>query len=442
MKSKKEFKEIISDSFWKHIQKNSFIPIKSPIEREQFCDELYDQISKREYHPSLPREYVVSDKHNGATRLIPVFNLKDTAVFYYCVKSLEDYLAEGYVDCTFGGFRLSGRLTEREDDLFNEINAVPVYGSAFSFNPTAWANAWRGFQHRAFQVSREEELKRFVFLDISNFYPSINLTLLENKIRNCADKTLCDEIDLLFYFLKYWDRKSSFYAPRGVGLPMDDFGESARLLANFFLQEYDKKVSEYCRENGSRYLRYADDQIVCAPDEETANKIVRFASLELSRIGLSMNAGKIKHFNREEFEVYWAFQIFDQLQNQETFEEGVKGYLNTEKNKVRWVSILKFVINSSSLKEIDLSLKSRIFGELFDPEFLTKCDFRYLLRLYELLETEAEKKKYLETLRSVAEKCLYTEFHYSILLAKEKGLPIDFEEEIREKINTLRFSYE
>lgn len=439
MKTKEEFKQIVSDSLWQHIRKNGYLPPDNTEGRNQFCERIYNLITNREYHPSLPREYVIADKHNGSTRLIPVFTLDDTAVYYYCVKALEDYLAEGYVDCTFGGFRLNGKITDQENNLFNEINAMPVYGSEFSYNPTGWVNAWRGFQYKAFQISREEGLNYFVSLDIGNFYPSINLALLENKIRNSADKSLSDEIDLLFYFLKYWDRKIAFYSPRGVGIPMDDFGDSSRLLANFFLQEYDRKVYDYCQNNGAKYLRFADDQVICTPDKAVADKIIRFASLELSRIGLYVNSGKIKRFDtRNKFEKYWAFEIFIKLDQQETLEEGIKDYLSADKNNIRWVSVLRRIIGRD-LNNIDLALKSSVFAQVFDPEFLTKCGHRELLKLYGLLDTDREKNTFLNTLQRVASECLYTEFHYSILVAKNKGLPITFEEEIRERINELRF---
>jgi len=442
MKTKDEFKKIISKSFWDHIRKYSLIPVEEAIERDKFCDQLYEELCARTYHPSLPREYVIADRHNGSTRLIPVFTVKDNCVYYFCVKSLEDYLAEGYVDCTFGGFRLSGKVKEREEDLFNEINAVPFSISPFSYNRTAWVEAWGDFQSKAFKISREGSLGYFIIFDIANFYSSINLSLLENRIRNCADKSLSDEIDLLFYFLRYWDRKLSFYSPKTVGIPMDDFGDGSRLLANFFLQSYDKKVFSFCQENSSKYLRYSDDQIILAPDRETAIKILRFASLELSRVGLNINSGKIKHLeNRVDFEKYWAFEIFEKLQDKNDtgkIGEAVKEYFLQDKSKIKWFSIFKKIINCN-IAALPIDLKSKIFSEIFDENFITSCDHRYLVRLYKILESDEDKKRYMEFLKDIAQRYLYTRFHYYLLLAKMNGLPVDFEGEIIDRIDKLKF---
>ncbi len=198
MKTLLEFQKIISSSFWKHARKYSFIPIIDSVKREDFTSDLYQKIIDKSYSPQNPREYVVADKGNGTTRLIPVLTLEDNCTYYFCIKSLEDCLTAGYVDCTFGGFRLDGKITEKEEDIFNEINMIPFSTSPFSYNPLGWVKAGGDCQSKAFKISREASLNYFISFDIANFYSTINLELLENKVRNGADKTLSEEIDLLF----------------------------------------------------------------------------------------------------------------------------------------------------------------------------------------------------------------------------------------------------
>lgn len=441
MKTREEFKQIISKSFIDHIRKESFLPLEGPINREEYCDKVYEEILQNTYHPSLPRENIIARKHGGAVRLIPVFTLKDSVVYYFCVKSLEDYLAEGYVDCTFGGFRLSGKIKTLEDSELNGINEIPFSSSPFSFNPTAWTEAWQEFQKRAYQISREETSKYFIFLDIANFYCTIDLALLERKVRSKSPDALSFEIDLLFYFLKYWDRSSYYFAPKSIGIPMSDFGEGSRLLANFFLQDYDKRVRDYCLSKNAKYLRYSDDQIIVAPNKNAAEEILRFASIELSKIGLNVNSGKIQHFStREEFEEHWAFEIFQKLstENETLVKEAVNHYLNhPSKKNIRWPSILKKIINCN-FNYLSIEEKSKIFSEIFDKEFIVSCDHRYLHKIYRLLETDSDKSKYISFLKSITEDHIYTDFHYYLLLAKKKGLPIDFEGLISERIVALK----
>ena len=92
------------------------------------------------------------------------------------------------------------------------------------------------------------------------------------------------------------------------------------------------------------------------------------------------------------------------------------------------------------LDGVDIALRSSVFAQAFDHQFLMACDHRYLLKLYNLLDNDAEKGRFLNTIKQVARECLYTEFHYAILGAKAKGLPVDFEDEITARIAELRFA--
>lgn len=441
MKTREEFRKIISYDFWDHIHRKSYVPLaKKGVDRVAFCDNLYDAIGNHTYHPRQPRQYIIANKHNGVTRVIPVFSREDNCVYYYCVKCLEEYLAKRYVDCTFGGYKMGGAMREMENRDENAINEMPDYAAEFSYNPLAWAKAWKDFQLKAYQISRDENLGFFICFDIANFYNSINLTLLESKIRNCADQAFADEIDLLIYFLKYWNRKLSFYAPCTVGLPMDDFGDSSRLLANFFLQEYDRKIYSVANELGAKYLRFSDDQIILAPDKLIAEKIFHCASLELNKIGLNINSGKVKRFAcRKEFEAYWAFGIFHLLsdsQDRQNIEKAITLYLQEDRNYIRWQSVLKRLI-SCDLKQINIHLKAKIFAQLYDPDFLEECDYRQLKRLYDFLGNDTEKQIYINNMYEIVDKTLFNKFPFELLLAKQAGLPVDATDRVFEKIKEL-----
>jgi hypothetical protein len=447
MHSLERFKKIISSSFWGHIHSNTFIPLTKRGKRAEFCEEIFKKMVAPDYRPTGPRGYVVSNKHNLVARIVPVFPLEDNCIYYYCVKSLENYLAVNKVDATFGGYRSGGAMRSKEEELFNDINAAPYSTSQFGYNKFGWVKEWGDFQKRAYQRYQENNLQYFIQLDIANFYDTINLGLLRIKIENelrsqNVAESHRDELALLFSFLEAWDKKFSQVFPLKIGLPQDEVGDSSRILANFFLQEYDKAIFEYCERFRAKYLRYADDQIILAPSREIAEDILFFASKELKKIGLNINAGKVRAFQtRGEYETFWAFGIFKLLEGKPSkgkIEKAIREYFTLDKQKFRAESVLRRILECD-MSGIDISLKMRLLAELLDSNFLSTIDDRRMKIIYSIIDTESDRRRYLEKLELLCDKVLFNSFHYNLLRAKAGGLPINFEDKIIARINTLAF---
>ncbi len=51
-------------------------------------------------------------------------------------------------------------------------------------------------------------------------------------------------------------------------------GDCSRILANFYLQDYDAYMKVECDGQAASYLRYADDQIMMANDKEILYNIL------------------------------------------------------------------------------------------------------------------------------------------------------------------------
>jgi len=175
---------------------------------------------------------------------------------------------------------------------------------------------YKDFQRQAYKWSRKQELRYFVEFDVANFYDTINLDILERKIRAAIPREKNEIVDLLFVFLRNWNRHFEGYGCKSVGIPQDDIGDCSRMLANFYLREYDEFMLATLQDTTrcERYLRYADDQIIMAETPDDARRILFQASTELHKIGLNINSGKVHHFSsREDFAYYWAFDLFDLL---------------------------------------------------------------------------------------------------------------------------------
>src|SRR3989344_1733171 len=82
--------------FWTKL-KESLVPFddefsRNEITRQDYLAALHTNLSKRNYYPSNPRDYICTDKHNAVTRIVPTFCRADYCVYFYCIKTIEDFI--------------------------------------------------------------------------------------------------------------------------------------------------------------------------------------------------------------------------------------------------------------------------------------------------------------------------------------------------------------
>jgi hypothetical protein len=443
MQSIDTFIAIISPHFLKHLKKNSYVPWKhfptNKSEGEKFLTHLYNQIIKGQYSPSFPRDYVVSNKHNSVARIVPSLTLEDYCTYYYCVKTLEKYLALNRVEGTYGGFRLGGEFRSKEDEEFKELQEITFSTSPFTYNPLAWNKAWKDFQKKAAIYSADSRFSFFLKFDIANFYNTINLTILEKKVRFVCPKEYTDELDLLFFFLKYWNKRFLKYAEQTISIPQDEVGDCSRLLANFYLQDYDQEIYKIAVKKKCQYMRYSDDQIIMATDKNIAEDILFFASKELFKLGLNINSAKVERFDRTDWEYYWLFKLFNLLGNPNDItkiEKSIDILITLNKTKCRYDSVLKRILNCK-VENVSLARKIAFLSLVVQDDFIINCDSRLIVRIYKLLGTR-EKGKFLKELNRLLNVARFNSFHYNLLRAKKQGLPITYSREVKQKIETLK----
>jgi hypothetical protein len=157
-----EFIEICKDrKLWQWLRNKSIVPYKSIADKETYLKSLFSKIKNRTYYPNPPKEYLTVNKGHGVLRIIPVLNLEDLIVYYYCTRKLETYIAVNHIPGTYGGFGLSGKLRRTEEEEVNSINEdlttfeldghtyvfyeIEGYPVESSFNPQAWKAEWGDF---------------------------------------------------------------------------------------------------------------------------------------------------------------------------------------------------------------------------------------------------------------------------------------------------------
>ncbi len=437
--NKNTFHNVFPRSFKKKLKESVVTPNEN-FDFKETVSELYNAIKDHTYHPNKPREYIIANKHNYVARIIPTFYARDYILYYFVIKMLEPELAINRVEGTYGGWTLGNELKfkEEKDNFF-----LTEYAPWNSFNPFLWMSNWQDFQKKAYGFSKSGDFKYIIKFDIANFYNSVNLNLLIRKIYLITPLSKRFYSELLSHFLFSWNKKIEGYVSKNIGLPQDEIGDCSRILANFFLQEYDEKLFELCKQNEARYLRYADDQLIFADSEDTAKRILFEASKFLFRIDLIINSSKVKEYpNMEEFNTYWAFDIFDLLadkENKNLINQGIKLYLERKEKKLefREHSVLKKIV-SLDFKIIEPQYRHRILSDLFQEEFLSNSDSWMLGKIYNNLVNE-DKENMIEILNKLIEKIHFNSFHYNLILFFSK-FRISFNEVlIREKIKEYSF---
>jgi len=442
--TKQEFELLFSGTFWSKLHESLIpIPDNTKLDKKNFLCNLYDEIFTKKYYPDLPRGYIVSDKHNKVSRIVPVFGYEDSCVYFFCVKQLEDFIAINRVDGTFGGWTLGNPIKEMEDEEIENLQDVsddsPM--ALNSYNPIKWSENWRDFQKRAYEYAKKGNYQFFLKFDVANFYDTVNLHILEDKIRLATEKKQGFVVELLFHFLQNWNRQFERYSRKTVGLPQDEIGDCSRILANFYLQEYDTYMKQQCSETKSTYLRYADDQIIMTNDREVAYDIMFNASKELFKINLNINSSKVDEFTADQFMRYWAFEIFEKLEdieNKEQINQAIEIFFDwLDKNvKFRKDSVLKRIITvvSKNINILNPHLRYRLLATMYEPEFLITLDYWWLNRLAAITNDKEELYKILD---GQINKVRFNLFHYTLLKFYKKWRLSYDKNAILKRINDL-----
>lgn len=407
MKSKEEFIKLVDARFFKHINTRSLIPFEEERKRVEFLGSVYDDLlsSLTNYKPKPPRKYISMPKSHYVIRMVPTFELDDYCIYYFCIKVLENYIAENRISGTFGGFRLGGTLRDRENQDFD-----PAFSDSYnenSFNTYAWMKEFNEYIAKMHEYSLKmgNEFNFAVHFDIANYYDCIRLDLLEQKIRNRVGNDSCDdEVYLLFRFLKYWNIK--FDPLKSIGIPQDEVGDCSRILSNFFFQDYDKYIFDECQLKDALFLRYADDQIIFAKSREDAEELMYSASHKLFEQGLNINTGKIREFtNPQEFDDVYGFSIFEKLKFEEQDINQAFDLFVIKKDSCAYFresSVLRRLLHDKiAIGELLNQKRIKLLSYLWDDNFLFFATDHYMNQIYKMLKDDGERTEYLQTLESI-----------------------------------------
>ena len=425
-----DFNRWFNRGFWKAF-KNRTVPIQVPItkeEKEIKVRAVFEAVKSARYAPSIPEAEIVMNKGYGVARTIPVFCIDDYIVYYFCIKELEEIIAGNRTNNTFGGWSLGGILRKQEN---LDVEFDTGFSSArYSFDPRAWQQAFGEFNSLLFAQLGTGAYSHVLQFDLSNYYDCIRLDILERWIRENAPAEKGWIITLLFYLLNQWNRRNTGLHPQGVGIPQDALADCSRILANYYLQKYDKFAAGICGQVGANYFRYADDQMILLNGTERIEELMLLLTRNLDRQGLRVNQKKVHLWSVKELEEHRCRSI------QAIFAK--KG--DNKKPKL----VRKFVDSYFTFSEAELaktwngglpllnrllwanieSLPKYLFNKLVTrytaPTYLLSAEKDKLIRVYELNTKRNKPINLINRLIRLGKRTYHNGFHHECFaFAKE-----------------------
>lgn len=447
--AKNDIRKVIRSDFLHKLSEIYLDRLK--IDKHELTNTIFDNLSKNQYTPSQPQFIVDYDKGHGIVRCVPVFNSLDYSIYSFCVLSLDSFLATNRTDGTYGGWSMSNRFRKKEVTEADVLVEISESESPFSntFNPQAYIEQYGEYNARIKNLLFETPSRfphgfQIVSLDIANFYDHVRLDLLENNVRMVSDKKCDQVIDLLFYFLRNWNKQINTFQPQSVGLPQELIGDCSRILANFYLQPYDELIHNYCAKNGISYLRYSDDQLFFVPSNFNYKKLLRRVSIELSKLGLNVNPKKVKLWlESAEFTDFKGYNIlghmrdgvFPKDQGKDEVNAVAVDFLVADKSKLakRGGSILKTII-AMGVNKLSTSNRRAIL-KLVYSEYLPTFQKHQLQKIYNSL-TKSERSTFLRKLNASTKNNLHNSNKYEVFKFAQKNRLYRFKRYKHEILNS------
>lgn len=418
-----EFHKWFNRDFWRAFKSKS-IPLVIPSSkgtRTRLVREVYDSIVSARYSVDIPETEIVINKGHGVARTVPVFSLKDYIVYYFCIKELEPILAVNRTPNTFGGWALGGKLRRLEDnDIGDDFGE---YDSRYAFDPKAWSAAFGEFNSLLYAQLDTGEFPFVLQFDLSNFYDSIRLDILERWIREESDSAKGWIIALLFYFLNQWNRKRTGLHPQSVGIPQDALADCSRILANYYLQKYDKYASAQCANIDAVYFRYSDDQMVLLRSRTAYERLLLLLTRRLDQYGLRVNQKKVFLWERAELERHRLRDLHKLFKE----KDDTKNSILTQRYATRYLSISSEDLHSSwngglpalnrllwaNLDSLPRAQQDELLVRFCSKEYLVKADYKKMKRIYSLTMPE-KRAEFIDCLLDLSDQLVHNSFHYEV----------------------------
>jgi hypothetical protein len=441
-----DFNRWFNRDFWRAFKNRTF-PIhfpQTPAEKQAMVRKVFEAVKAARYAPSIPEAEIVMNKGHGVARTIPVFCMEDYIVYYFCIKELEEIISGNRTEHTFGGWTLGGRLRKLEDI---DVEFDTGFSNArYAFNPRAWTAAFGEFNSLLFAQLEASAFTHVVQFDLSNFYDCVRLDILERWIREDAPPEKGWVIALLFYFLNQWNRRNTGLHPQGVGIPQDALADCSRLLANYYLQKYDKFAAATCAKAGAAYFRYADDQMILVNGTSKVEALMLLLTRNLDRHGLRVNQKKVEIWTVKELQKHRCRDIQSIFANRGDNQDPrlvrkfVDAYLKLSDKKLAatWNGGLPLLnrLLWANIESLPQKLLNTLLSRFTAPGYLLRAEKDKLVRVHQLNAKRKRPMNLGKRLTELGQKTMHNAFHHEGLgfarELKDKSLTTFFKKRLSE----------
>lgn len=280
-----------------------FVMIRDPLEWaaaewswDIHRESLLSTLLRHRYRPQ-PAEEMRAAKSKGLSRAMSFLSLDDQLLYSTLVFRIKAQLLSLTEPWTSSGRQ---DVTDVADDSAKS-------DAEYSGITKSWWDRWLASQKTIAKIL--DDCPLIVETDISNFFPSIQLEVLRNRLA-VASNLDHDAVELLTYIVSEVGPSRKLMRAVTTGLPVENH-DCSRTLAHFFLAEVDNRFKEDGK--AGHYTRFVDDVAFGAVSESDAKrKLGRFQDA-LDRIGLYPNTAKTRWFTREEYESEYRRSENDQL---------------------------------------------------------------------------------------------------------------------------------
>lgn len=213
---------------------------------------ILSKIRARKYKP-LPVRRVEIPKGDGSKRPLGIPSVKDRVLQQAIVQVISPMCEEVFSNYSYG-FRPNRRCENAV------IKALEYFNDGYDW---------------------------IVDLDLSKFFDNVDQDILMILVHNIIKDG--DTESLIRKFLQSGVNIGGTISPTNIGTPQG--GNLSPLLANIYLNEFDKELEK--RE--LRFVRYADDVLICVKSEVAANRVMASVTRWLKeKLRVEVNAIKTK----------------------------------------------------------------------------------------------------------------------------------------------------
>ena len=196
-------------------------------------------------------------------------------------------------------------------------------------------------------LDKHKKNRYFLKMDIINFFNSVNSSMIESLIKNNSDNYPISDISK---YITYIINLISFNDTLPVGFV------TSSGISNAILYEFDKYISEYCKNNNIEYSRYSDDLIFSNSDYKELKKLESIVIKNLDKLyddKLKINQEKTIYLSKAKTVNILGLVITTQghITVNKNIKEDIKHLLYFYKNdKIKFDDFLNKKYNNSIVK--------------------------------------------------------------------------------------------